>query len=381
MRGCSAITGPITAGVTLRPTAVSTPHMPVPKRLEQILDLARWAPSGDNTQPWRFEVLDEENVVVRGFDTREHCVYDLDGRPSQISLGALLETMAIAATGHGLRTEVHRRADAAEACPTFDVRFADEAASADPLIDAITARCVQRKPMGMRALNDAQMQALQDSVGPDHRVVWIEGMGAKLRISLLLFGYAKLRLTMPEAYNVHRDVIEWRARYSADRIPDRALGIDPMTAALMRFVMRSWARVRFFNRFLAGTWMPRIQMDFVPGLGCAAHFMILARREPVTTDDYVAAGRAVQRFWLTLTQQGLYMQPSLTPLIFSRYERQATRFSSDAASRRLNTELASRLADLVGSETTRLAMFMGRVGAGAAPTSRSLRRELNDLLV
>ena len=52
--------------------------------LEQILDLARWAPSGDNTQPWRFERVDDLHVVVHGFDTRDHCVYDLTGHPSQM---------------------------------------------------------------------------------------------------------------------------------------------------------------------------------------------------------------------------------------------------------------------------------------------------------
>ena len=52
--------------------------------IEQILELARWAPSGDNTQPWRFEIADAQSLVVHGFDTREHCVYDLDGRPSQM---------------------------------------------------------------------------------------------------------------------------------------------------------------------------------------------------------------------------------------------------------------------------------------------------------
>jgi len=67
---------------------------------EQILDLARWAPSGDNTQPWRFEIKNELEVVIHGFDTRDHCVYDLDGHPSQMALGGLLETMRIAATGH-----------------------------------------------------------------------------------------------------------------------------------------------------------------------------------------------------------------------------------------------------------------------------------------
>ena len=63
-----------------------------------ILDRARWAPSGDNVQNWGFEVIDESHVVVHGFDTRDHVVYDLDGTSSQIALGALLETIAIAAS-------------------------------------------------------------------------------------------------------------------------------------------------------------------------------------------------------------------------------------------------------------------------------------------
>jgi len=104
--------------------------------IAQILDLARWAPSGDNTQPWQFELIDESRLVVHGFDTREHCVYDLDGHPSQISLGALLETMAIAASGLGLRMNARRRRDCEDARPMIDVRFVDDAAlAADPLID------------------------------------------------------------------------------------------------------------------------------------------------------------------------------------------------------------------------------------------------------
>ena len=50
--------------------------------IEQILELARWAPSGDNTQPWRFEVLGDDHFVVHGFDTRDWCLYDIDGRPT-----------------------------------------------------------------------------------------------------------------------------------------------------------------------------------------------------------------------------------------------------------------------------------------------------------
>jgi len=50
--------------------------------LRDVLDLARWAPSGDNTQPWRFAIVGADRVVVYAHDTRETCVYDLDGHPS-----------------------------------------------------------------------------------------------------------------------------------------------------------------------------------------------------------------------------------------------------------------------------------------------------------
>jgi sulfur-carrier protein adenylyltransferase/sulfurtransferase len=90
--------------------------------IEQVLDLARWAPSGDNTQPWRFEITGDRSCIVHAFDTRRHCVYDLTGGPSQIAVGAMLETARIAATGLGLRADVvHLPSD--EEHPLFEVRF------------------------------------------------------------------------------------------------------------------------------------------------------------------------------------------------------------------------------------------------------------------
>ena len=69
-----------------------------PKTLiEKIIENARWAPSGDNMQTWRFESIDEKHFVVHGSDTRDHCVYDLQGHASQLAIGTLLENIAIAA--------------------------------------------------------------------------------------------------------------------------------------------------------------------------------------------------------------------------------------------------------------------------------------------
>jgi len=59
--------------------------------LKTVLDHGRWAPSGDNMQPWRFKLLDNSHFDIHGFDTRKHCVYDLNGHASQLALGMLLE--------------------------------------------------------------------------------------------------------------------------------------------------------------------------------------------------------------------------------------------------------------------------------------------------
>lgn len=356
--------------------------MSTPRVIEQVLELARWAPSGDNTQPWRFEVVDESNLIVHGFDTRDHCVYDLDGRPSQISLGALLETISIAASAHGLSQCVQRRTHMPDTTPTFDVQFTpDVTVRPDPLISSITRRSVQRRPMSARALTAGAKAALEASLGTGFRIIWLEGFRSRLRAATLMFMNAKLRLTMPEAYLVHRDVIAWRVRYSEDRVPDQALGVDAITARLMRWVMADWGRVEFFNKYLFGTLAPRLQMDLLPGLLCGAHYVISANRPPHGIDDYVAAGRAVQRFWLTLTDLGLVMQPELTPLIFGRYVRDGVMFSKAPGMQDAARKLLRELEAMLGEEQCRRAVFMGRIGAGTAATSRSTRRKLDDLLV
>jgi hypothetical protein len=79
-------------------------------------------------------------VIIRGFDTRDHCVYDLGGHPSQIAIGALVETLRIAATGFGLKAEV-TRLDAPETHPTLDVRLIPDATiDRSPLIPHIAER-------------------------------------------------------------------------------------------------------------------------------------------------------------------------------------------------------------------------------------------------
>jgi hypothetical protein len=347
--------------------------------LREILDLARWAPSGDNTQVWRFEVLADDHVLVHAWDTRADTVYDLDGHPSQIAIGTLLETFAIAASAHGLRAQVQRRDSAEPHRYLFDVRLvADAAVAPSPLVDAIRARTVQRRPMSTRPLSAAQKAALEQAIGPGYTLAWLESFAERVRAARLMYNNAHLRLTMPEAFEVHRRIIHWGVEKSPDRVPDKALGVDAATLRLMKWAMHSWRRMSVVNRTM-GTWAPRLQMDFIPGVACAAHFVLKARRQPQTIDDYVEAGRAVQRFWLTLTHLGLFMQPEMTPLIFSKYVREQRQFTRQQRLHGLAARLARESSALVFTGQN-FPVYMGRVGTGPAPTARSERLPLEQLL-
>lgn len=350
--------------------------------LLKILDLARWAPSGDNTQPWRFRIVADDRVEVRGFDTRAHVLYDFEGRASQMAHGALLETLRIAATGFGLAAQWRLRAGEPEGGPIYDVTLTpDRSVARDPLFSHIEQRVVQRRPMSASPLTEAQRRVLAAAAGPGYRLRFLESAGERWRVARLLWDNAGIRLTCPEAFAVHREIIEWGARFSKDRIPERAVGVDPLTGRLMKWVMQRWERVDFFNRYLLGTVPPRIQLDFLPGLGCAAHMLLIPEVTPTGLLDYVRAGVALQRLWLSASSVGLHLQPQMTPVIFRWYEQAGRRFSAVPEFEVRARSLARAFEELVGAAGDTPFVFFCRVGRCSAPTSRSLRKDLSELLV
>ncbi len=344
--------------------------------IEKILDYARWAPSGDNNQPWRFDLLNDEHLVIHTRDTREWCVYDLDGRASQTSVGALLENIIIAAQGESLDTSFTLREPMAEIEPVIDVRFSalPEPVEKPPLLPFIKMRTVQRRPMAMRTLMAQQKNLLEDAVGSDYRILWIEGRQKKWQIIRILLRAAGIRLTIPEVYKVHKKIIHWGVKYSDDRIPDQALGSDRLTTQIMKWTLQSWARVKILNRYFAGTLIPRLQLDLIPALRCAGHFIIIAETPREKTDDYLAGGRAMQRFWLTATKLGLQLQPEMTPLIFSTYAREGRQFTDSIDKLGEVDTVRLELDSLTEGEVD--AVFMGRIGFGPSASSRSLRKTL-----
>jgi len=354
--------------------------------IEQILDLARWAPSGDNAQPWRFEIKADDKIIVHARDEVGEDVYDYEGRPSMLSFGFLLESLRVAASRFGRAMNWSYQA-LAQHEHRLEVDFPrSEGVSEDSLLPYLTIRSVNRRRYRMTALTAEQKQELEACLGQEFQVRWFETFAERWRMARIMAMSTSIRLRIPECFPVHQRILDWEREFSTDGVPVKAVGVDAVTLNIMQRVMQSWSEMHFMNRFLGGTVLPRLELDWMPGLSSAAIFVVTRRESPPLDDERLSllrAGQLLQRFWLSATRMGLVMQPLLAPLCFAHYGRHGIAFTKDASMAKKADALASRLEEALAGEDPESPLFMGRVGwpASRQQQARSLRRPLAELLL
>ena len=387
---------------------VLAPSVPLSKEeqlkpIEEIFEYAKWAPSGDNMQPQRIEVTGDLTCVIHGHDTRDHVVYDLEGNASKLALGCFIENCKIAAQSLNYELEVNLTTNKEgqepehkdySLFPTFSLSLTPtkEALKQHSLFPYIKTRCVQRKRMGTRKLTKIEKQKFEDILPEGFSVVWKETFAERWAIAKFMYGNATTRLSMKEGYDVHSKIMEFtpiskdtspekncNSTFSKDKLPANSLGIDPITIALTKWTLKSWKRFKFLDTYLGGTIAPKLLLDFSTAIKSCAHFVIVADKEPETLENYLAAGAAIQRFWLQATELQLGFQPEQTPVIFSEYLRNGTSFSSNEFTQKNVVKIDKSFKSLIGDDNVKRAVFMGRLGRTTMPTSRSVRLSLEEL--
>jgi len=350
--------------------------------LSRIIDIARWSPSGDNAQPWRFVRVTDNRFRVDTLDQSQHCVYELDGRCNWISIGTLLETLRIAASANGYSASIATLPTTNRFAPSFAVDLhADPHITPDPLAQWIESRCVNRFPYSRRYLQPSEKSTLQNAVGSKFQISFAEGSSRRTWASINQRA-ALLRLDTREGWELMTRIIEWDAAFSVDRIPDQAVGMPKWMLKIARRQLEtwSWTSTHAMNRFAGGTWMPRLLLEWWPSMCCAAHISIKATRPDDSPEGWIRAGGAVQRMWLAATSLGLSHQPGATPLVFARYARDNIRFTNDERALGRAREMAREMHRILGPDALERTIWIGRIGEAKNPASRSTRQELSHLM-
>src|SRR4051812_1588605 len=213
--------------------ARSEPSVSEPRaEIWRILDLARWAPSGDNSQPWRFRIDGEDAVTIIVHHEAGANVYEYNnGQPTLLSAGHLLETLRIAASRHGRRMEWSHQRLGQSANGTHDDQISvrlprQPGLRADPLEGLIRLRSVDRNTYSTTPLTDHQKAELANALGPDLKLSWFDSREQRWNFARLNGVATDIRLRCREAYDVHRRMLDWDNRFSPRGLPATAIGLD-----------------------------------------------------------------------------------------------------------------------------------------------------------
>jgi hypothetical protein len=137
-------------------------------QMKALLRYAVLAPSGPNTQPWKFSIGDNEVSLIADF-SRSLPSVDPTDRTLFISHGCLLTNLLVAAEHFGFGYDVKCLPDGFSGDRTAAVQFFKEAASPrfPDLFHEITKRHTNRKSFEMRAIEDEKLQEMKDCINRD----------------------------------------------------------------------------------------------------------------------------------------------------------------------------------------------------------------------
>ena len=331
--------------------------------LSACLHAAAAAPSIHNTQPWLFHVgggsaedLTGTAIEVRVDRTRRLTVLDPDGREMFVSVGAAVFNLRVALSAAGYRTTVHRTPDpegdtARDTARTVAARTVaarivvdateEPSGAARALHAAIPRRHTNRRPFDDRRIPYGLMEELRGAAAAEHASLL--DVGPELRDAVLtLTRTAEKRMRSDPAYL--RELAAWTNPSGigrADGMPRHVLGPRAKDATLP------------LRDLGLGLGLPATTVEFEPD-----PTLVLLFTPDDSTTDWIRAGEAMQRIWLTATVRGLAVTP-MSQL----------------------TEIAALRSLLSDTGTGYVAQMVLRIGYPCSPALPTPRRPLSDLLI
>ncbi|HEY2155386.1 MAG TPA: hypothetical protein VGH33_07135 [Isosphaeraceae bacterium] len=278
-------------------------------RLESVIAAAASAPSGDNTQPWRFEA-DGGTIALLLDERRDTSPMNAGQRMARIAAGAALENLVRAARDLGLRADLDPDPSPALA----RVRLVDEGDAGGrvaPHIGQIGQRSTNRRAYDGRPVEAEVLDRLiQETPELDGvRTHWLVGADRLKALAQAIGRGDAVMFGEPSM----RDAFLSKVRFdrpSGEAVED-GLSIGSLElSASDRVALQVMRRLPDFVLKLAGVSVVFESKARSLVAGSSGLLAVSAPDDRPGTD--LAVGRAAERAWLALTERGLAAQPMMS---------------------------------------------------------------------
>jgi hypothetical protein len=288
--------------------------------LRTLVEAARWAPSGDNTQPWKFHVDNDNDTVIVELDpTRDTSPMNAGQRMARIAVGAAVENIVQTATHNGWQAEC-------EILPTTPisvaVRLSGLGERPGEVPRVILDRCTNRKLYDGRPLDPELLARLKTAVQPPEGITirWVTER-SEIESLAKVIGEADGRMfNIPEVRQAFLDNIRF------DRPATEAVSEGLSLGSLELSQVDSLA-LRVLGHIPAWCFRAiKLDRSFRNKAGQLAYtasgLCVLSATVQHHEAD-VATGRTLERLWLALARSGLAVQPMMSLPVLRAMDRGA----------------------------------------------------------
>lgn len=271
------------------------------------------APSGANSQPWSFLLPSQDVLVIRIHPEKDHKILNYRNRGTLMALGALIENIVQTASSQQYEVGISPFRTTTN---TIDLSFSRQKLGNklnQNLSTFIKDRTTNRKPYKNEPLSKEEDEMLR-AVAESTLVRFLSTSDSRKCIDLgnSLAIFEKLMLEHDDLRKLSFNEIVW----SDTSVREDCSGILIKTLELespKRFVLKLLQKA-FFMRCANAIGLPSIiAADAGKTYGTCSKLGALAIQD--TDEDFIEAGRVLERIWLQATALGLSFQP-VTGILF-----------------------------------------------------------------
>jgi len=278
--------------------------------ITKIIEYGTWAPSGDNSQPWRFEVLGDNKINIYNIPEKDTSIYNLNQNANHIAIGALIENVGIASTHFGYKAGIKLFPKEEERNLVAQVFLEKAEAQEDPLIAFIKERHTNRKSykdMGLKGgIKEELISESKKFLGVT--VKFAESESDKIEIAKAVSLNEKVVLEDKRMHDFLFEHITWTEEEDKQKKGFFVKTLELKAPQLLAFkLLSNWRRLSFISKFIPIS-------DFIAKENAqiyfkSAAFVGFSVLQPADKVKFVNVGRCVQRIWLNLCCHNLSVQP------------------------------------------------------------------------
>jgi len=387
--------------------------------IRSILETAVWAPSGDNSQPWRFRIT-QNRISIFNRPDRDIPFFNYGQRGSFVAHGGLIENIRIASSALGYATTItlfpegepreksyhvigviNEREDSRlrlseELLPETPLDFsrgeksdlvaiveltplhavgqsiAPTTSKDEGLYSCVPQRATNRKPYLARPLTEAQRHEMartpQEIGGGEVR--FIEDEERKSALGTALSANERVVLETPALHTIFFHHVVWteaEEKRKRTGLYVKTLELSPPQQFIFR-LYRFGLLARIFN----GAGLSRFIARDNAKLYASASALVAIIVPGFSASDFILAGRLTQRVWLKAVRMGLAAHPVTGVLFLMQRVRAKTTEGLSPYHSELLKEAYEKIQSLFQVERENIAMIL-RIGYGGEPGARSSR--------